>query len=1170
MIKISSKVNCLVAAGMLLLAGSSGRVRAQIPDGGERIPDGDTLTSAAFNRDGRLLAVGAYGIVRIFDAVNGRLLGTFGGHSGKVTSVAFSPDGRLLAAAGGEPGRKGDVRIWDVSFVKPQGLWAVKQSPTILEGPSDTVYAVAFSPDGRRLAAASYDHDVTVWELQGKGARGKAHGPGDKRHEAFIAGPYKIQIPNSKILRDHIDAVYALAFSPDGSLLATAAGDRTVKVWDPATGKRLYTFSESTAEVYAVAFSPDGVHLAAGGADKALRTYAVSRASGKLVKTAFAHKSAILRVAYAGRNALVTSGEDLLVKVWDSSTLQEKCVLPGQDDWPAALAVSPRGDLIAVGTHNHSLRLYDLTGHIVRRLLEGHPIAMAPTGNKVPMTSTIPGRRLGDQKQRRAPGTGAATLFQASLGAVNPVGMVRGKGIRLTLNGGLINDSMGVYFDDPAINGKIVAPKDSNGGVLRVDAMIGANTSIGVHRCWVQTPHGTTGSVTFAVGAWPEIAQIEPNNTPETAQPITVPCTVVGALDTPGDVDTFKFDACSGEELVFEVLVQPIRSRLQPVLAVMDESGKTLAESRAQIGRSDTVLGYRFERAGSYRVQLRDFEGAGGGDVHYRLNVGEFPLVTEAFPLGIQKGKTAEIAVKGFNLGGGGTVHVQAPGDAVWGQTMGLPLPGPYSISRTIAIGPDVELVAEAGNHTFDNAFVVPVPASINGRLSADQISARSDAWKSDHAHYYRFHARKGEPLTVEVQARRLGSPLDSEIEVLDSKGKRIERAVLRVMAQTDITFSDRDSASTGLRLTAWDSFHMSDYVLVGREVIRLDRLPKGPDEDVFFRSYRGQRLAYFGTTPEYHTIAAPVYRVEVLPAGSTFSPNGYPRSSLYYSNDDGGPHMGKDSRVDFVAPEDGDYVVRIRDTRGMEGSEFTYRLLIHPPRPDYKITMSPEQPNIPRGGGAVVTVECERYDGFDGPIDISLTGLPTGVTATTATIEAGETAATVLLTAAADAKTSSGSEPMRVSGKATIGGREVVRNIEPDNGVRLVTVLPSPDIKVATDISNVVIRPGEAVTVEAQVERQGKFGARVPIDVKNLPYGVFVQYVGLSGVLVTEQDDARKFSIYCEPWVKPQTRPFYVVGNVEGGTPNAAAALMLRVEAPSKKTAAQPEAKRRTKVSRR
>jgi hypothetical protein len=119
---------------------------------------------------------------------------------------------------------------------------------------------------------------------------------------------------------------------------------------------------------------------------------------------------------------------------------------------------------------------------------------------------------------------------------------------------------------------------------------------------------------------------------------------------------------------------------------------------------------------------------------------------------------------------------------------------------------------------------------------------------------------------------------------------------------------------------------------------------------------------------------------------------------------------------------------------------------------------------------------------------------------------------------------------------------------MEPDNGLRLVTVLPPPDIKMFTDVREVTIRPGQEVYVEARVERQGEFGNRVPVVVQNLPFGVRVTDIGLNGVLITEEQESRRFTIYCEPWVKPQTRVFYVSGSVEGGVANSAQPLVLKV----------------------
>ena len=101
-----------------------------------------------------------------------------------------------------------------------------------IEGHDDTIYAVAFSPDGGDVATSSYDKFVKLWDAQ----------------------------PAKKIrtFKDHIDAVYALAFTPDGKRLLSGAADRTVKIWDTATGERLYTLGEPTDGINAIAIRSDG------------------------------------------------------------------------------------------------------------------------------------------------------------------------------------------------------------------------------------------------------------------------------------------------------------------------------------------------------------------------------------------------------------------------------------------------------------------------------------------------------------------------------------------------------------------------------------------------------------------------------------------------------------------------------------------------------------------------------------------------------------------------------------------------------------------------------------------------------------------------------------------------------------------------------------------------
>jgi hypothetical protein len=722
----------------------------------------------------------------------------------------------------------------------------------------------------------------------------------------------------------------------------------------------------------------------------------------------------------------------------------------------------------------------------------------------------------------------APALVPAALRGIAPAGVTRGRTVRLTLDGVNVRDAARAVFDDPAIGGA-VSP-GANRNQANVTATIGAETRVGIHRVYLHTPLGTTGSVTFAVGAWPEVPEREPNDS-TVGDLVTLPATLTGTLDRPGDPDHFRFRAAAGAELVFEVVASQIRSRLQSVLSLLDERGQVLAEGQGE-GRADAVLAYRFAQAGTYALRVRDLENASGGDVTYRVNAGPFPFATHVFPLGVPK-DGGEIALAGMNLKGDQKLRVSSE-QSGWGAAVTVsetPI-GTLLNPVRIAVGNEPEVrESEMPGEGTAGSQPVEVPVTINGRIAGPG--------KPD-ADFYRFRARKGRSLILEVQARRLGSPLDSVIEVLDREGGRIERATLRCVAETAMTLSDRDSASAGIRLLSWSDFQVNDFVYIRGEVIQLVSLPRGPDDDARFRTLKGQRAGLLETTPGGHAVNTPVYKVQVHPPGRTFPPNGMPVFRLYYRNDDGGPLYGKDSRLTFTAPADGEYVVRISDVRGEGSDRHAYRLTIREPRPDFRLALSPEHPNVPAGASVPLEVTADRLDGFDGEIEVGLEGLPEGISATGATIEAGEMSATLLLTAAVGAKTyvPEGKSTIRLVGRAKAGAGELVRTVEPADGRCLLTVLPKPDLDVKTTQRKITIVPGTEQGIDAEIVRQNGFGGRVPIDLKNLPFGVRVLDVGLNGVLITENETARRFTIICEPWVRPLQRLVYCTVRTETESP--------------------------------
>ena len=230
-------------------------------------------SAAAYHPQGKFVAFGTYGEVRLFNPQTGEPVRKIPGQSGRVTALAFAPNGGMLAVASGDPGKSGVIRFFAVSEAGEGSELPV----AALTAHADAVYAVAFSPDGKRFASAGYDRVIHVFDATGI--------PGGKAELR-------------RTLKDRSDTVYGLAFHPDGKLLASASADRAVKVWDAETGKRLYTLSEPADWVYTVAWGPDGKQLAAAGVDRSIRVWAADRSGGRLVHGVFAHAGPVWRVAY--------------------------------------------------------------------------------------------------------------------------------------------------------------------------------------------------------------------------------------------------------------------------------------------------------------------------------------------------------------------------------------------------------------------------------------------------------------------------------------------------------------------------------------------------------------------------------------------------------------------------------------------------------------------------------------------------------------------------------------------------------------------------------------------------------------------------------------------------------------------------------------------------------
>jgi hypothetical protein len=233
---------------------------------------------------------------------------------------------------------------------------------------------------------------------------------------------------------------------------------------------------------------------------------------------------------------------------------------------------------------------------------------------------------------------------------------------------------------------------------------------------------------------------------------------------------------------------------------------------------------------------------------------------------------------------------------------------------------------------------------------------------------------------------------------------------------------------------------------------------------------------------------------------------------------------------------------VKLRDVRGLAGEDYAYRLTVHPPAPDFQLTVTPKNPNIPRGGRIPLTVTALRIDEFDGPIEVSLQDLPAGIHATKGVIAPAQVSTTLLLSADPDAKLA-GAAPLKVSGQARAGSRTIARAANPNDPLKLISLAPRADIFMTAETRAIAIEPGGTVQATVSIKRNNGFGGRVPVEIRNLPPGVLVTDVGLNGVLLNENEERRSFTLEALPGAQAIEQSIYVSGNVEtraGGQQNS------------------------------
>ncbi|WP_344443207.1 helix-turn-helix domain-containing protein [Kitasatospora nipponensis] len=313
--------------------------------------------------------------------------GRLAGHTGAVNAVAFSPDGVRLATASSD----GTVKVWHV---------ADRQVDRTLTGHGGPVRTVAFSPDGSTIASGSTDGTVRLWDVLDRSPATTLFGSGGAvRSVAFCPDGRTVVSGGADrtvrlwdtaghtltaTLTGHADEVDAVACSPDGRTVASAGADRTVRLWDTAGHTLTATLTGHSDEVLGLAFSPDGRTVASGAADRTIRLWDTT--DHTLTATLTGHSDDVNAVTYTDDGAtLVSASGDGTVRLWDVAARRVVATLCGHTDYVQGVAATPDGSLLATAGFDRTAALWDLAGTAltVHPFAEVWQAAFSPDGRTV-------------------------------------------------------------------------------------------------------------------------------------------------------------------------------------------------------------------------------------------------------------------------------------------------------------------------------------------------------------------------------------------------------------------------------------------------------------------------------------------------------------------------------------------------------------------------------------------------------------------------------------------------------------------------------------------------------------------------------------------------------------------------------------------------------------------
>ncbi|MGK7894786.1 MAG: CHAT domain-containing protein [Xenococcus sp. (in: cyanobacteria)] len=314
-------------------------------------PHTDLIKSIAIHPNGKIFASSSFDrTIKIWDINTGKLLKNIYAHPGDITCVTFSNNGKILASSSGYPNAA--IKLWDTQ------TWQLKDTFRAHDWEPLNfliIWSIAMSADGKTLVSGHHaDATVKVWNLE--------------------TGKLRRTLDNMVIHEGHLLAVTSVAIAPDGETIASAGLENKIKIWNAKTGREIRSlngpgegvigltysvFTKNYNGLYNVAFSPDGTILASAGVKQPIKLWRLSNGTIKTILTG--HQGSVFTVAFSPDGKYLASGSsDRTIRIWDLSKAENIQIL-SHDDSVLTVAFSPDGHTLISGGRDRKIKIWHLS-----------------------------------------------------------------------------------------------------------------------------------------------------------------------------------------------------------------------------------------------------------------------------------------------------------------------------------------------------------------------------------------------------------------------------------------------------------------------------------------------------------------------------------------------------------------------------------------------------------------------------------------------------------------------------------------------------------------------------------------------------------------------------------------------------------------------------------------